>query len=229
MGHEIIGRDAVRRRVQRAGGVALGAHDPTGLLRRGFQLGTIGRRVVTRVGPVVPVDLELLPALLSRPGVAGDDGDAAERIETRRDRRSRHFDDLFDAGHRQRRLRIEAPGPAAIDRTTLDRGVFHARHDHIDAVDRAAAHDVVEIDDRQRFADIAPRARRLKRSCMWSAEGIGRARPPDEIAEAELPPGRLVNDGVVLRMAGRRIGPSRSRAAAASSICRAMAPASRKG
>ena len=40
--------------------------------------------VEARVRAVVPVDLQLLAALQRRPGVVGDDGDAAERLEQQR-------------------------------------------------------------------------------------------------------------------------------------------------
>ena len=59
---------------------------------------------------------------------------------------------MFDAGYRQRRGGIEAPGVAAVDRAALDRGMFHPRHDHIDTVGCPAAQNVGEVDGRQRFS-----------------------------------------------------------------------------
>jgi hypothetical protein len=57
------------------------SHDFAGLLGRGYQLGAIGGAVVASIGPVIPLDLELLAALLRRPGIVGDDGDAAQCLK----------------------------------------------------------------------------------------------------------------------------------------------------
>src|SRR5204863_1437488 len=141
--------------------------------------------------------------LLSGPGVARDDGDAAERVETRRYRGSFYFDDLFHARHRERILRIEGFGAAAINRAALDRDVLHAGNDRVDAVGRAPAHDVGEIDDRHRLADVAPRACRLEAELhvvrRWQRQ-VGRHL--HHFAEAKPTPGRLVYDSMVLGMAG---------------------------
>src|SRR5207248_2947528 len=105
------------------------------------------------IGPVIPLDLEPLAALLRRPGVVGDDRDAAQWLEARRNRGCRDLDDALDTADRQRVLRVERLDLAAIDRAPLDRGMLHARNGDVDAVDCPATNDVLEIDSRARLAD----------------------------------------------------------------------------
>src|SRR6202030_463915 len=107
-------------------------------------------------GPVIPLDLEALAALLRRPGIAGDDCDTAQWLEARGHRGCRDLDDPLDTGDRQRVFGVVGFDLAAIDRAALDRGIFHARNNHVDAIGRAAADDVLEVDDRARLADVAP-------------------------------------------------------------------------
>ena len=212
MRHEIVGRNAMRRRLQRRGYIALPAHHSPRLLRCRFQFGAVGRRVVAGVRPEIPVDLELVPPLLRRPGIARDDRDAAERVEARRDRGGFDLDDLFHTRHRERVLRIEGFRAAAINRAALDRDVLDPGNDHVDAVGRPPAHDVVEVDDRHRLADVTPRARRLEAKLHV----VGRrqrqvGRDLDKIAEAEAPSSGLVHDRMVLRVARGGIDVPRAR------------------
>ena len=60
-----------------------------------------------RVGAVVPDDLQRVPPLDRRPGVARDHRDAAERLELGRPRPTLDFDHLLHAGNRERVLRVE--------------------------------------------------------------------------------------------------------------------------
>src|SRR6202040_239278 len=103
-------------------------------------------------------------------------------------------------------LRIERLGAAAIDRATLDRGVLHAGNYHVDAIGRPPAHDVREVDDRDRLADIASRGGRLEPELQvvgrWQRQVGSHLH---EIAEAQPASGGLMNDGMVLRMAARGI------------------------
>ncbi len=79
--YEIISRDVVCSGGDRVVDIALAAHDMTGLLRRRFQLRTIGDRVVARIGAKIPSDLEFLATLLCCPGVGCNDRNAAQWIE----------------------------------------------------------------------------------------------------------------------------------------------------
>src|SRR5690349_14836687 len=108
------------------------------------------------IGPVIPLDLEPLAALLRRPGIIGNDGDAAQGFEARRHRGCWDFHDALYAGDRQCILWVERFDLTAIDRAALDRGIFHARNDDVDAVGGPAAHDVIEVDDCAWFADVTP-------------------------------------------------------------------------
>src|SRR5262249_43661622 len=91
-----------------------------------------------------------------RPGIVGNDCDAAQWLEARRNRGRRNLHDALDAGDRQRFFGVVGFDLAAIDPASLDRGVFHARNDDVDAISFPAAGDVLDVDDRARFADIAP-------------------------------------------------------------------------
>src|SRR5260370_8882293 len=108
------------------------------------------------IWPVIPFDLETLPSLLGRPGVVGDDGDPAQWLEARRYRGRRDLDDTLDTGDRQRVFGVKGFDLAAIYRAALDGGIFHTRDNHVDAIGRPAADDVLEVDNRVRFADISP-------------------------------------------------------------------------
>ena len=111
------------------------------------------------IGSVVPLDLEFLATLLRRPGVIGNDRDAAQRIEAGWHRRCRQLHDSFDACYFQRLGGVERSDGAAIDRAALDRRIFHPRHDDVDAVGCSALHDVAKVDDRNWMSHIAPGAR----------------------------------------------------------------------
>ena len=146
--HEIIRRDPLCRCGERAVDIALVAYDLAGLARRRFELGAINGAVETGVGAVIPFDLscwrpccadQVLSAITATPpNGLKPDGIGVAGISTTRSTPATESAALaskdFDS--------------AAIDRATLDQGVFHAGHDDVDAIDRAAVDDVVEIDDR---------------------------------------------------------------------------------
>ena len=159
MGYEIIGAHPLRARGQRGAGVAVVAHDLARPARGVGKLRRIGRGVIVGIRSVIPVDLQLRPPLHRRPGIGRNHRDAAERRETRRQRRGRDLHDADDPRHLQRRARVIGFDRTAIDRGALDRGVVHPRQHHVDPVHRATVHDVVEIDDRHRLADEAPGGR----------------------------------------------------------------------
>jgi hypothetical protein len=170
MRHEVVGGDASRCRLQGGSDIALGAYHAAGLLGG-----------------------------LRRPGIARDHRDAAERVESGGDRRSRDLDDLLDP-RRKRGLGIEGFDLAAIGRGALDRGVFHPGQDGVDPVFRLPAHDGVEVDDRDRLADVAPGLRRLEPQLDMV---VGRQRQVcrdlDEVTERELPAGRHVQYCMIAR------------------------------
>ena len=147
---------------------------------------------------VVPHDLELVAALHRRPGVAGDDGDAAERLELRRDRRRVDPDHPDDARHLQGVRVIDALHLAAEDRRARDDGVQHPLGARVDPVDRLAGRDVAVVDEPDHLvgSDVAERRRvlqlqRLARRDRQRRGGGG------ERAVAERALRRRVHDGVV--------------------------------
>ncbi len=202
IGHEIVRRDAPRGGGERAVDIALVAHDMTGPLRCRLELGAIGDRVVARIGAEIPADLEFLAALLRRPGVGGNDRNAAQRIEPRGNRSCGDLHHLLDTRHFESVRGVEGQDLAAIDWAALDRRIFHSRQHDIDAVGRLAAHHVLEIDDWNWFADVTTVVCRLEPQLHVVGrrylQGRGDLR---SIAEWQLPSSRDVNDHVIARAA----------------------------
>ena len=172
--------------------------------RRPLEVPPEGRRVVDDVRAVIPVDLQLLAALLGRPRVGGDDRDAAQGVE--HDRRLRLWDlhDLFDAGHLQRLAGIERLHLAVGDRAVLDHGVLHAGQPDVDSVRRLARHHVREVDAGHGLADVAEVLRVLERDGhdVRHREGGGRLH---QLAVPERTARRHVDHAMVLPLALRRV------------------------
>ena len=188
---KIISRDVARGRGERVVDITLAAHDMTWLFRRRLELRSIDGRVVARIGSEIPGDLQLLPALLRRPRIGGDDGNAAQWVEARWNRRCGNFHHLHHARDFQRLRGIEGDNFAAIDWAAFDRRVLHARQHDVDAVGRLAADHVIEIDDRNRLADVTAFARRLEPQIhMIVRRHLQRGGDLGHIAERQLPSGR---------------------------------------
>src|SRR6266478_8303525 len=95
---------------------------------------------------------------------------------------------------------IEGQDLAAIDRAAFDRGIFHSRQHDVDSVGRLAAHDVIEIDDRNGLADVTAFARRLEPQLqMIGRRHLQRRGDLGNIAERKLSSGRDVDDHVIAR------------------------------
>ena len=161
MGRVVLGRDHLGGGGQRLVDVADVALDLAGLLHGCFELRPIGLGVVRRVGAVVPGDLERLAALDRRPGVAGDDGHAAERPELVGRGRAGKRHDLLHARHLHGRAGVDRRHLAADHRRPGDDRELHAGHHHVLAVDGLAGGDVDDVGDAHvALADVAEGARR---------------------------------------------------------------------
>ncbi len=162
----VLGLDLLGSTRERLIDIAAVAHRFAGLGRGGAHLGLILGRVVRRVGPVVPIELQGFASLDRGPGVGGDHGDAALRVELRRRRRARDLHHFLDAGDFHRRRGVEAAELAAMHRRARDDGVLHAGQAHVDAVLRLAGDDVEAVDDRRTLADVAELLRPLQRELL---------------------------------------------------------------
>ncbi len=138
--------------------------------------------------------------MISGPGVGGDDGDAAQRVELRGQRRRRDLHDLEDTRHLERGVRAVVPDLAAQHAGAGDDRVVHAIQPRVDAVVRIARGDIASIDvARVRLADITELLRRLQRYRV--ALGHGHAGGGlGEFAVAQLAAGLGVHDLVVVRL-----------------------------
>ena len=200
VGGVVLGRDHPGRRGQRFVGVADVALDLAGLSHRRFQLRPVGPGIMGPVRPVVPGDLERLAALQRRPGVPGDDGNAAERPELVGRRRRLQRDDLLHARHLQGRAGIDRGDLAADHRRPGDDRELHAGQHHVLAIDRLAGRDVVEVDDADcALADVAEGARILELDLVGCGNRQA-GRGGGELAVTQLAPARLVHHLVQLRL-----------------------------
>ncbi|MFO1075167.1 MAG: hypothetical protein U1E17_21235 [Geminicoccaceae bacterium] len=154
--------DHVRRAGERRLDVAVHAADLARLLRRRLELLLIAHRFVDRVRPQLPLDLELLAALVGGPGVGRDHRQPAQRLEFERLLGAGDLDHLLDARHLERLAGVVAFDGAEQDRAALHRGVLHARQAHVDAEGGPAVGDVGHVHDRHGLADVAPLLARLE-------------------------------------------------------------------
>ena len=198
MGGVVLARDHLGGRGQRLLGVADVALDLAGFLHGRFELRPVGLGVVGLVGPVVPGDLERLATLQGRPGVAGDDGHAAELPELVGRRRAGKRHHLLHARHLQGRAGVEGGHLAADHRRPGDDGELHAGQHDILAVDRLARRDVDEVGDAHgALADVAEGARLLELDLVGLRDRQSACRGGKR-AVSELAPRRLVHDLVQL-------------------------------
>ena len=160
----VLGADDLGRACERRVRIALLADHLAGLGGGRRHLLVVLLGVVDGVRAVVPLDLERVAALDRCPGVAGDDGDAAERRELRRRHAALELHDLLDAGDRLRGAVVDRLDLAADHRRPRDHRILHARQLDIGAVDRLAGGDVVQVEDRHvALADVAELALVLER------------------------------------------------------------------
>ena len=185
--------------------VALLAHHQARLARGVLEFGAIGRRIVFGVGAVVPDDLQRVPSLDRSPGVAGDHGDAAERLEFGWPGPTLDLHHLFDAGDLHRVATVERYQLAAGHRRPGDHGVFHAGEPDVAAIGGGADGNVAEIDD----ADLAlAEVAEVLRVLQFQA-GNARYRLPGrvgrQVAESETAAAGRMNHLMVygLDLAGR--------------------------
>ncbi len=196
----ILGLDFLVRAREGGGEVAVAAQDlprlPGGRLHRR----AVGLRIVGRMRAVVPRDLQRLAALDRSPGVVGDNRNSPRRLELHRIRRRRDFDDLDDAGNLLRLRGVVRGHLAPHDRRPRDDGVLLPRQANVLAVFGATGRDVEAVDDIGPFlADVAELRRILETQAVGRRDvqlaGVG-----GEFPIAELLPGGLLNDLVVLRL-----------------------------
>ncbi|MNN57823.1 hypothetical protein D3C81_1728310 [compost metagenome] len=105
---------------------------------------------------IVPADLERFTPLHRSPGIFGDDGDAAERVETGGRGTAFQFDDLDHTRHFQCVCGIKAAHLAAHHHRSRHDGVQHAGQAGIYTVLGIAGDDILEVDAACAFlADVA--------------------------------------------------------------------------
>lgn len=192
---DVVGRThAFRRAGQRRRRVAVVADHVARLRGSRFERLPIRGRVIVRIGPVLPVDLQLRARLDRRPRVARNDGHAAERLEAGRQRRRRERHDLDDARQLLRRRRVERRHRVPVGRRARDDRVQHAVEPRVDPVVRTAGDDVASVDQRRlALADIAEFGWRFQRHrCRIGCRQRGRFRR--QFAEAELASALRVDD-----------------------------------
>ena len=136
-------------------GVALVAHCLARRARRRLQRLAVGGRVVRGVRAVVPFDLQRIAALAGGPGIARDDGNAAQRLEGRRALHGGNLHDLQHAGNGERLGAVHAAHPSAHHGRTRDHGIHHAGQPHVHAVGGLAFADGFQVDEADLFlADV---------------------------------------------------------------------------
>ena len=111
------------------------------LQRRAIRL-----RVVLGIESIVPRDLQRFATLDRGPRVLRNHRNTAKRLKLRRRRRAFDFDNLHDARHVQRGLRVIGNHPSAVNRRTFDDGEEHSVEQCIDAELRASGDDIRTID-----------------------------------------------------------------------------------
>jgi hypothetical protein len=107
-------------------GVTLVAHDFARLAGGLFELRLVGGRIVTCMRPVIPMDDERLAPFDSRPGIARNNRDTADRLKFRRRRRSLDDNDLFDPRHLHCRGAVIGGELTAHHRRPRNDGIFHS-------------------------------------------------------------------------------------------------------
>ena len=148
------------------------------------------------VGAALPFHLQLLAALHGGIGGVGDDGHAAQGLEGMRGLKAIEHHGAFDAFHLLGSGIVKALQLAAIDGRTLDRGVDHAGHVRIHAEGALPGDDVVLVDNRDVFADVAVLGDRLVSELAFRRHGLlGGQR--DQFTEARLLAGLGVDHLVV--------------------------------
>ena len=146
MGNVVLGLVATRGAGRGGREVSVVADHLAGLARRFLERRLESHRIVAGIRAIVPRDLERLAILHGRPGVAGDDRDAADRIEVGRRRAGLDLHDLLHARHFERLGSVEARYLAAVHGGTRHDGVQHPVEPGVDAVLGLAAHDVAAVD-----------------------------------------------------------------------------------
>ena len=137
------------------------------------------------VGAALPFHFQFLAALHGGIGGIGDDGHAAQGLKAMRGSESIDYDDALDALHLLGGGIVEALHFAAVDGRTFDRGVHHAGHMGVHAEGAFAGDDVVLIDDRDVFADVAVLGGGLVSELALLGDGLFGGQG-DEFAEAKL-------------------------------------------
>ena len=195
----VVRREPLRRLAHGLVDVALGANRPARLARRIFQRRAEGIRIVGRVRPLVPRDLQRLAALHRSPGVGRDHGDAAKRLEHDRRGRGIDGDDPDDTRHLHGIGGVEALHRAPKHRAPGDERVQHARQLMVHAVDGAAGRDREIVDDPDiAFADEGEVLGVLQLHLIARRNGQ-RCRGLGDVAVAERPAGPGVREHVLGR------------------------------
>ena len=142
--------------------VAQLARDAAGLAR-GIEHGLLVRgRIVSGVLAQIPFDFQFLARLQRGPTVVGDHRRAAQRLETVGRLGQIQHDHLLDALHLFGFGIVAGFQRGAHHRRALDRRIHHARHARVDAENRLARDDRLQIDDGNVFADVAELIGRLQ-------------------------------------------------------------------
>ena len=175
--HVVLGLVTTRGAGRGRREIAVVADHLGGLARRLLERRLVGHRVVARVRAVVPGDLERPAPLHRGPGVAGEHGDATDRVELGGSRTAFDRHDALDARHLERFRRIEARHLAAVHGRTRDDGVQHAVEPGVDAVLRLPGRDVAAVDQLQlTFPDVAELLRVLETHRLARGHGLSGGR-----------------------------------------------------
>ena len=176
------------------------AHDLPGLARGVLERGLEAHRVVAGIRAVVPLDLQRLAAPHGRPRVAGDDRDAAQRMEQGGRRTALDFHHAHHARDLERLCPVVARDLAAIHRRPRHHGIQHPVQSGVDTVLRLAGDDVAAVDQLQvALADVAKLRRGLETHRLPRRDGLaGRGLGQRPVSGA--PAGRAMHDLVVLRL-----------------------------
>ena len=150
---------------------------------------------------VVPLDFQRVTALDRRPGIARHNGQAAQRLELRRQRTAFDSHDFEHARYFQRSAVIQRFDLAAIHRRSGNGGEEHAFEMYVSAVDGTAIDDVGAIDSAAAFlADVAE-FRRLFEAQAVAGRHCQCTCCCRQLAITQFAPGWLVDHFMQLRTA----------------------------
>ena len=194
----IFGFQPLGRSFQGGLDIAVVAHHLAGLAGGLFQFGFVRLGIVAAVRPLIPFQLEGLAALDGRPGVAGDHGYAAERVEIGGRRTAFQFQHPHHPRHLEGIAGVVFQDFATEHRRPRHHRVQHALEAGIDAVLATARNQGRSVVNSElALADIAEFRRVLQ---MQTIAG-GRRQPgggPGQLAVAQRPAAGRMQDPVLL-------------------------------